>query len=56
MKQIDLVILGVKVSPNYKNIRFYSDEISFDTNYKSEPLSTFKPMVPKILKKQWAAL
>jgi hypothetical protein len=53
MNQIDLVILGVKVSPNYKKIRFYSDEISFDLNYKSEPLSTFEPMVRRVLKKQW---
>ena len=31
------------------------DEISFDPNYKSEPLSTFEPMVRRLLKKQWVA-
>ncbi|CAM3822120.1 HD domain-containing protein [Polynucleobacter arcticus] len=31
------------------------DEISFDPNYKSEPLSTFDPMVRRVLTKQWVA-
>jgi predicted HD phosphohydrolase len=31
------------------------DEISFDPNYKSEPLSTFDPIVRRVLKKQWIA-
>lgn len=31
------------------------DEISFDPNYKSEPLSTFDPIVRRVLKKQWVA-
>jgi hypothetical protein len=29
------------------------DEISFDADYKSEPLSTFEPMVHKLLTKAW---
>lgn len=31
------------------------DEVSFDANYKSEPLSTFEPMVRRVLQKQWVA-
>jgi predicted HD phosphohydrolase len=29
------------------------DEVSFDPNYKSEPLSTFDPMVRRVLNKRW---
>jgi predicted HD phosphohydrolase len=29
------------------------DEVSFDPDYKSEPLSTFEPMVGKLLTKAW---
>lgn len=31
------------------------DEISFDPNYPNEPLSTFDPMVRRVLKKEWVA-
>ncbi|MBT8578673.1 phosphohydrolase [Polynucleobacter paneuropaeus] len=31
------------------------DEISFDPKYKSEPISTFDPMVRRVLQKQWVA-
>jgi predicted HD phosphohydrolase len=29
------------------------DEVSFDPDYPSEPLSTFEPMVRRVLAKQW---
>ncbi|MGE0259558.1 MAG: HD domain-containing protein [Alphaproteobacteria bacterium] len=31
------------------------DEISFDPDYRNEPLSTFEPMVRRLLQKQWVA-
>ena len=31
------------------------DEVSFDPAYRSEPLSTFEPMVRRLLVKQWTA-
>jgi len=30
------------------------DEVSFDPQYRSEPLSTFEPMVRRLLAKPWA--
>jgi hypothetical protein len=30
------------------------DEVSFDPEYPSEPLSTFEPMVRRLLTKQWS--
>ena len=30
------------------------DEISFDPDYESEPMSTFEPMVRRVLHKDWA--
>jgi predicted HD phosphohydrolase len=29
------------------------DEVSFDPNYPNEPLSTFEPMLRRVLKKEW---
>jgi predicted HD phosphohydrolase len=46
----------------YRNERWYQktvdfcakyDEVSFDPAYRNEPLSTFEPMVRRILDKQW---
>jgi predicted HD phosphohydrolase len=31
------------------------DEVSFDPDYKNEPLSTFEPMVRRLLQKSWVA-
>jgi predicted HD phosphohydrolase len=31
------------------------DELSFDPDYKNEPLSTFEPMVRRLLQKKWVA-
>lgn len=31
------------------------DEVSFDPAYENEPLSTFEPMVRRLLKKDWTA-
>lgn len=44
-------------SPHYqRTIEFTSkyDEVSFDPDYPSEPLSTFEPMVRRVLTKQWS--
>jgi len=30
------------------------DEVSFDPDYRSEPLATFEPMVRRVLAKEWA--
>jgi predicted HD phosphohydrolase len=30
------------------------DEVSFDVNYDSEPLSTFEPMVRRVLSRKWS--
>ena len=47
-----------KTDPAYdQTVEFCAkyDEISFDPSYQSEPLSTFEPMVRRILQKQWVA-
>ena len=44
-------------SPHYDlTVRFTSrwDEVSFDPDYPSEPMSTFEPMVRRVLHKDWS--
>ncbi len=46
-----------KDSPHYQAcVDFTSnwDEVSFDADYPSEPLSTFEPMVRRVLARPWA--
>lgn len=45
-----------KADPAYEQtVEFCAkyDEVSFDQDYKNEPLSTFEPMVRKLLTKAW---
>lgn len=45
-----------KADPAYEQtVEFCAkyDQLSFDPDYKSEPLSTFDPMVRRVLKKTW---
>lgn len=46
-----------KDNPNYQACVDFTtnwDEVSFDPTYKSEPLSTFEPMVRSVLSRPWA--
>lgn len=46
-----------KADPAYaRTVEFCAkyDEVSFDTAYNNEPLSTFEPMVRQLLSKAWA--
>lgn len=43
-------------NPNYElTVRFTSryDEVSFDPDYPNEPMSTFEPMVRRVLSRSW---
>ena len=43
-------------SPYYgRTVEFCAryDEVSFDPEYESEPMSTFEPMVRRVLHKEW---
>jgi predicted HD phosphohydrolase len=46
-----------KESPRYQacvDVTTNWDEVSFDPKYRSEPLSTFEPMVRRVLVRPWA--
>ncbi len=47
-----------KASPYYQACVDFTtnwDEVSFDPEYESEPVSTFEPMVRRVLARQWEA-